>query len=175
MTAYEIRISDWSSDVCSSDLMSSLWRVADGIIRAGAAWHGQRRTDVIARPAGDFLSAERGPSGTHQPATDDAAVADGRSKGVDPDGRDLCRLHAGGRAGAHRGGRAGDAADDPRDLFLPVGAARGVGGAAARRQGAAGRLQGRQGPQQYPLLRPLFEDGGRSEEERRLGTEGGMT
>src|SRR3546814_19736935 len=118
MTAYEIRISDWSSDVCSSDLMSSLWRVADGIIRAGAAWHGQRRTDVIARPAGDFLSAERGPSGTHQPATDDAAVADGRSKGVDPVGRDLCRLHAGGRAGAHRGGRAGDAAADPRALSL---------------------------------------------------------
>src|SRR3546814_15664589 len=99
------------------DALPSLWRVADGRIRAGAAWHGQRRTDVIARPAGDFLSAERGPSGTHQPATDDAAVADGRSKGVDPDGRDLCRLHAGGRAGAPRGGRAGDVADDPRDLF----------------------------------------------------------
>src|SRR3546814_4282893 len=98
-----MRISDWSSDVCSSDLgnraascriryfMSSLWRVADGVIRAGAAWHGQRRTKLIAGPAGDFLSAERGASGAHQPAADDAAVADGRSKGIDPDGREIGR------------------------------------------------------------------------------------
>src|SRR3546814_16353820 len=50
--------------------MSSLWRVADGVIRAGAAWHGQRRTDVIARPAGDFLTAQRGPSGTNHTAND---------------------------------------------------------------------------------------------------------
>src|SRR3546814_1254513 len=60
--------------------MSSLWRVAEGIIRAGAAWHGPRRTDVIARPAGDFLSAARGPPGTPQTATEEQAVAVGNRK-----------------------------------------------------------------------------------------------
>src|SRR3546814_7065920 len=29
MTAYEVRISDWSSDVCSSDLFDRLWRAPD--------------------------------------------------------------------------------------------------------------------------------------------------
>src|SRR3546814_5460519 len=77
--------------------MSSLWRVADGIIRAGAAWHGQRRTNVIARPAGDFLSAERGTSCAHQTAADEAAVAHCGSKGVDPDGSDLSHLSPPGR------------------------------------------------------------------------------
>src|SRR3546814_13729473 len=28
-TAYEMRISDWSSDVCSSDLFATAWRVSD--------------------------------------------------------------------------------------------------------------------------------------------------
>src|SRR3546814_13340554 len=78
-----MRISDWSSDVCSSDLPGP----APSELR-DAAWHGQRRTKLIAGPAGDFLSAERGASGAHQPAADDAAVADGRAKGIDPDGRD---------------------------------------------------------------------------------------
>src|SRR3546814_20784785 len=64
--------------------MSSLWRVADGIIRARAAWHGQRRTDDIARPGGEFLSAERGPCGTHQPATTDRSGASGRPNSADP-------------------------------------------------------------------------------------------
>src|SRR3546814_4406780 len=34
-TAYEMRISDWSSDVCSSDLPRRSWRVLD-IYRTGA-------------------------------------------------------------------------------------------------------------------------------------------
>src|SRR3546814_9905897 len=33
-TAYEMRISDWSSDVCSSDLA---WRIAAGVVSIGSA------------------------------------------------------------------------------------------------------------------------------------------
>src|SRR3546814_3574415 len=41
-TAYEMRISDWSSDVCSSDLTSdaaveAAWRVVDPVLREHAA------------------------------------------------------------------------------------------------------------------------------------------
>src|SRR3546814_17662170 len=35
-TAYEMRISDWSSDVCSSDLIIARWRAASGQGRASA-------------------------------------------------------------------------------------------------------------------------------------------
>src|SRR3546814_7257599 len=48
-TAYEMRISDWSSDVCSSDL--KLRRQCDGLVqgigmqRLGAAQHGSHRLD----------------------------------------------------------------------------------------------------------------------------------
>src|SRR3546814_19739520 len=48
--------------------MSSLWPAADRINRAGAAWHGTLKTDLIARQARHFLSAQRRPSGTHPPA-----------------------------------------------------------------------------------------------------------
>src|SRR3546814_3420411 len=34
-TAYEMRISDWSSDVCSSDLIAGLEEISAGIIRIG--------------------------------------------------------------------------------------------------------------------------------------------
>src|SRR3546814_19987569 len=130
-----MRISDWSSDVCSSDLPGP----APSELR-DAAWHGQRRTKLIAGPAGDFLSAERGASGAHQPAADDAAVADGRSKGIDPDGRDIRGFHASARTGASRGGGALAAAHHHRDLFLHVRAAWRVGGVAARRLIATRRL-----------------------------------
>src|SRR3546814_1075879 len=44
-TAYEMRISDWSSDVCSSDLKANLWatigpEVAGGVVLSG-------HTDVV--------------------------------------------------------------------------------------------------------------------------------
>src|SRR3546814_3157930 len=45
-TAYEMRISDWSSDVCSSDLMRA--GGLDGALRAGVT--DQRRLDGIRRP-----------------------------------------------------------------------------------------------------------------------------
>src|SRR3546814_2688076 len=40
-TAYVMRISDWSSDVCSSDLMNQ------------AMHHGRREKEAAARPVGD--------------------------------------------------------------------------------------------------------------------------
>src|SRR3546814_20964411 len=66
--------------------MSSLWRVADGIITAGAPLHGQRRTTFIAPPDGAFLSAAPGPSCTHPPPHDPPPLPDGRSQGLPPGG-----------------------------------------------------------------------------------------
>src|SRR3546814_10048506 len=41
-TAYEMRISDWSSDVCSSDLWTMLWHVNTNLFRkAGLMRNGQ--------------------------------------------------------------------------------------------------------------------------------------
>src|SRR3546814_8838186 len=37
-TAYEMRISDWSSDVCSSDLPSTSWRTTRKSPRRSARW-----------------------------------------------------------------------------------------------------------------------------------------
>src|SRR3546814_20392681 len=44
-TAYEMRISDWSSDVCSSDLRCSGQRSSDCGNCAGGSPRGSRRTD----------------------------------------------------------------------------------------------------------------------------------
>src|SRR3546814_4164774 len=44
-TAYEMRISGWSSDVCSSDL--------EGAMRAAAGWGQQLRAHVVAREVVD--------------------------------------------------------------------------------------------------------------------------
>src|SRR3546814_14662430 len=52
-TAYELRISDWSSDVCSSDLWRLRFRRSDQLHRAGAR-HGRRhwgRAPAGLRPA----------------------------------------------------------------------------------------------------------------------------
>src|SRR3546814_12942713 len=46
-TAYEMRISDWSSDVCSSDLFWRLGHVRKGMLAAGAHWDKTIRYIVI--------------------------------------------------------------------------------------------------------------------------------
>src|SRR3546814_1393095 len=48
-TAYEMRISDWSSDVCSSDLSILSARVVDGLSEAMSHinTHGSHHTDAI--------------------------------------------------------------------------------------------------------------------------------
>src|SRR3546814_10647029 len=63
-TVYEMRISDWSSDVCSSDLRCRLVGVCegrvshdDGIGEAAAAF------DLLRLPAGDDVQADREAAG----------------------------------------------------------------------------------------------------------------
>src|SRR3546814_15644335 len=67
MTAYELRISDWSSDVCSSDLVArdagdrALVRIEAFIFRAAEQLphEGDDRRLARARVAGDLEEAER--------------------------------------------------------------------------------------------------------------------
>src|SRR3546814_13427755 len=49
-TAYEMRISDWSSDVCSSDLIGISDRLIDRIPLIGAAFAHRRRAMFGAEP-----------------------------------------------------------------------------------------------------------------------------
>src|SRR3546814_9116647 len=56
-TAYEMRISDWSSDVCSSDLLP-----ADAAEREGARRLAVRRSRHLAM--GDFQIGQLGETGT---------------------------------------------------------------------------------------------------------------
>src|SRR3546814_15596212 len=63
-TAYEMRISDWSSDVCSSDL-------AGGVVGVGQAAHVDDAQLLPQRLAGDG-DARRGAAGEH----DDAVLLD---------------------------------------------------------------------------------------------------
>src|SRR3546814_3751902 len=60
-TAYAMRISDWSSDVCSSDLLRSEWsleidtvRVGAGIVRVRAVNEGALRHNLTVTKAGTF-------------------------------------------------------------------------------------------------------------------------
>src|SRR3546814_5872004 len=43
-TAYEMRISDWSSDVCSSDLMKSFHRRIDADLKPVPGWPDEQAT-----------------------------------------------------------------------------------------------------------------------------------
>src|SRR3546814_19343105 len=61
-TAYEMRISDWSSDVCSSDLCS----VADGAVRACRRVPHARRIAGLA-PLGDLPSTAPRADTRHDP------------------------------------------------------------------------------------------------------------
>src|SRR3546814_10476706 len=57
-TAYEMRISDWSSDVCSSDLCNAVEGVSEGVV--GAVVYAIHGDDFDGRPVhvGDTYSAE---------------------------------------------------------------------------------------------------------------------
>src|SRR3546814_5987415 len=62
-TAYDMRIRDWSSDVCSSDLigatapfvglLGTVWGIYGALIRLGAG--GQASIDAVAGPVGEAL------------------------------------------------------------------------------------------------------------------------
>src|SRR3546814_1369969 len=57
-TAYEMRISDWSSDVCSSDLREA-WGNFDGI---SEHWYDRAEQRPDAPPAAELLEFARAPS-----------------------------------------------------------------------------------------------------------------
>src|SRR3546814_3600233 len=84
-TAYEMRISDWSSDVCSSDLLSHRLprrfrlhgagvlprppRLPDEDAAAGRGSRGQRQARGVQRPPADDPSGpHRAPVGSREPA-----------------------------------------------------------------------------------------------------------
>src|SRR3546814_19482557 len=93
-TAYEIRISDWSSDVCSSDLYSQLARRVRHLLRVDAV-------ERFLRP-GPALLLERADEVTHPARVD--AEAEGVDAVVEPGCDDAL-----GRFGDHR--RPGDVLD----------------------------------------------------------------
>src|SRR3546814_4760966 len=49
-TAYEMRISDWSSDVCSSDLPRPAIAVDPSEADPGRPWDQRRSTRIVGRP-----------------------------------------------------------------------------------------------------------------------------
>src|SRR3546814_18097515 len=62
-TAYEVRISDWSSDVCSSDLSAGIDRVVVGaptLVGIVVGFRVALRTRVRQRVAGDDVAADAG-------------------------------------------------------------------------------------------------------------------
>src|SRR3546814_11963750 len=72
-TAYEMRISDWSSDVCSSDLKGSQAR--SGLLPADRRLHG---TFLCRRPYPRWFLQARSPSdreGNTDPASDRSSAA----------------------------------------------------------------------------------------------------
>src|SRR3546814_1885562 len=75
-TAYEMRISDWSSDVCSSDLVDV--EVEPGAREAGGGHHDERQ-------AGDDAQVEAGRVLAHQRRQQHRQHADRRGRQARPD------------------------------------------------------------------------------------------
>src|SRR3546814_9902519 len=65
-TAYELRISDWSSDVCSSDLMARARDPRDARGEVADAADGRQDPDFVARPGAAVGTeiARKGPGGS---------------------------------------------------------------------------------------------------------------
>src|SRR3546814_4877434 len=70
-TAYEMRISDWSSDVCSSDLQGAASARDDDVDQPG---RGEHRTDRRAVAGRDHLDALRRQTGRAQPRSEERRV-----------------------------------------------------------------------------------------------------
>src|SRR3546814_3109438 len=58
-----MRISDWSSDVCSSDLRKGPWKLIDGLGSGGFS-EPQREEPVPGGPAGQLYNLEKDPQET---------------------------------------------------------------------------------------------------------------
>src|SRR3546814_3186263 len=72
-TAYEMRISDWSSDVCSSDLTpqgraTGVCASREAASRHDAADRPRRRQTAAGRQMGTTIRADYRPGGRHIPA-----------------------------------------------------------------------------------------------------------
>src|SRR3546814_18821855 len=92
-TAYEMRISDWSSDVCSSDLVQQT-SATRARLRSRQAWKNRPAQINGARTSGTArLSMPAAPPGSHSgmPARDRKSVVEGKrvSVRVDIGGRRL--------------------------------------------------------------------------------------
>src|SRR3546814_9178134 len=89
-TAYELRISDWSSDVCSSDLIHAAAEQCGALLHPAAARRGaplrDRRAPAEARQGDGQFAARRGAG--HRP--DRKSVVSGQSVSV--------RVDLGGRS-----------------------------------------------------------------------------
>src|SRR3546814_18890223 len=84
-TAYEMRISDWSSDVCSSDLLPADRQPPCGIVRAFVT--GQ--PVMVARPAGlENQAPDETGRGRHQPGIR-ATLGDLAAKTCQNSGREM--------------------------------------------------------------------------------------
>src|SRR3546814_7002481 len=55
-TAYEMRISDWSSDVCSSDLFWCNRRIIENALEHGDLWVIRRGVEAVAVQVGDYAA-----------------------------------------------------------------------------------------------------------------------
>src|SRR3546814_5146220 len=80
-TAYEMRISDWSSDVCSSDLRGSGAVAMGAVVAAAAGVRGARRD--LARAVRSFAAAgDAGPAPARPARGDRKSVAQGKRVSV---------------------------------------------------------------------------------------------
>src|SRR3546814_2662021 len=88
-TAYEMRISDWSSDVCSSDLTGASISLPHGVtnftVGAGAAWSG------VIRGINDTTVEDGGNAVSNGPATVTGNVARSEERRVGKECVSTCR------------------------------------------------------------------------------------
>src|SRR3546814_3234228 len=119
-TAYEMRISDWSSDVCSSDLLQLLRRQRARQVLRAAEQVG--RADRLVRLLGVLGGGLVDARGVRQVLVA-VLLGDQPAAAVD---RLLGELHA---VGSHIGAEADRLAVDVDAFIAPLGEARGVAGA----------------------------------------------
>src|SRR3546814_6474265 len=88
-TAYEMRISDWSSDVCSSDLAVCVTQSTSPMPDAGPQVSGSQMTPFSQRwsPAGRGVTAENSPNGRAVRAIGSTTVAGAKGMRVVPPGQ----------------------------------------------------------------------------------------
>src|SRR3546814_1985280 len=79
-TAYEMRISDWSSDVCSSDLDTSIFDVENGMCIANDMAKRVRLDDGREFPGPQFTRADKSPGRSEERRVGKECVSTCRSR-----------------------------------------------------------------------------------------------